>query len=225
MDYLEYLKEQLSPRDFEIVKSLNLNLDSKDLAEMWPDYVDFEKRWKTEIPFLLKFLKKYKKPKVFDAAAGAGVTSIGLKLAGIKDVISNEIDENFRKVALEQAKKYGVTLTFTTYDWREIPDELANTFDAVFCLGNSLTYLFKKEDQEKAIKNFYKILKPGGVCIVDERNYCKILRGNYSIHPSVLYQGEKVSVYPTYVSESMVILEFTHKITGKKAHSVVYPLK
>jgi len=68
-------------------------------------------------------------------------------------------------------------------------------------------------------------LKPGGVCIVDERNYCKILRGNYSIHPSVLYQGEKVSVYPTYVSESMVILEFTHKITGKKAHSVVYPLK
>jgi hypothetical protein len=35
MDYLEYLKEQLSPQDFEIVKNLNLNLDSKDLAEMW----------------------------------------------------------------------------------------------------------------------------------------------------------------------------------------------
>lgn len=190
-----------------------------------------KKRWKTEIPFLLEHLKKYEKPKVFDSALGAGVTSIGLKLAGINDIISNEIDEEFRKVALENAKKYGVTLTITQYDWRDIPDELAETFDAVLCLGNSLSCLFKKEDRMKAIKNFKKILKPGGMLVIDERNYDKILetyklKGECILDTNVVYCGtDKVECKVIYASDSMVVFQYTHKQTGKRAHIVAYPFK
>jgi len=226
MDTWEYLKNQLSPKDWKILQRLGLNLDGKILAEMWPDFVDFEKRWKTEIPFLLEKLKNYKNPKVFDSALGAGVTSIGLKLAGIKNVISNEIDEEFRKVALQQAKKYGVSLTITQYDWRELPDELAETFDAVLCLGNSLSCLFKREDHLKAIRNFRKILKPDGELIIDERNYDRILMGDYNFKGNVIYCGlDKVECLPIYVSDSMVVFQYTHRQTGKRAHIVAYPFK
>ena len=226
MDTWEYLKDQLSPEDYEIVQGLGLNLDGKTIAEMWPDFVNFEKRWETEVPFLLKKLKRYKNPKVFDSALGAGVTSIGLKLNGIEDVISNEIDEEFRKVALQQAKKYGVSLTITQYDWREIPDELTGTFDAVTCLGNSLSCLFKREDHLKALRNFKKILKPGGALIIDERNYDRILKGDYSFKGDTVYCGlDKVECLPIYTSDSMVVLQYTHRQTGKRAHIVAYPFK
>jgi len=226
MDTWEYLKTQLSPKDWEIVQGLGLNLDGKTLAEMWPDFVDFEKRWETEIPFLLEQLKHYNNPEVFDSALGAGVTSIGLKRAGIKNVISNEIDEEFRRVALQQAEKYGVSLTITQYDWRELPDELTETFDAVSCSGNSLSCLFKREDHLKALRSFKKILKPGGKLIIDERNYDRILRGYYSFKGNVVYCGlDKVECKPIYVSYSMVVLQYTHRQTGKRAHIVAYPFK
>ena len=226
MDTLEYLKNQLSPKDWEILQGLGLNLDGKIIAEMWPDFVDFEKRWKTEIPFLLDKLKNYKDPKVFDSALGAGVTSIGLKLAGIKNIISNEIDEEFRKVALQQAKKYGVSLTITQYDWRELPDELTETFETVLCEGNSLSCLFKREDRLKALRSFKKILKPDGKLIIDERNYDRILRGDYNFKGNVIYCGlDKVECLPIYVSDSMVVFQYTHKQTGKRAHIVAYPFK
>ena len=152
--------------------------------------------------------------------------ALGLKLAGIKDVISNEIDEEFVRVALKQAKKYGVNLTITRYDWREIPDELANTFDAVVCLGNSLSCLFKREDHLKSLRNFKKILKPGGVLIIDERNYPAILRGEYSYSGKVVYCGtDKVECKPIYVSDTMVVFQYTHRKTGKRAHIVAYPFK
>jgi len=156
----------------------------------------------------------------------AGVTSIGLKLNGIENVTSNEIDEDFRKVALQQAKKYGVSLTITQYDWRELPDELAETFDAVLCLGNSLSCLFKREDHLKAIGNFRKILKPGGELIIDERNYDRILRGDYNFKGDTVYCGlDKVECLPIYTSPSMIVLQYTHRQTGKRAHIVAYPFK
>ncbi len=48
MDTWEYLKTQLSPKDWKILQELhskfNLNFDSKTLAEIWTDFVDFEKK-------------------------------------------------------------------------------------------------------------------------------------------------------------------------------------
>jgi len=57
MDTWEYLRTQISPKDLDIAQGLGLNLDGKILAEMWPDFVNFEKRWEKEIPFLKKRLK------------------------------------------------------------------------------------------------------------------------------------------------------------------------
>lgn len=223
MNYKKYLKSQLSEEDLKIIEGMSLNLDARALSNIWPDFVDFEKRKKTEIPFLLKHIKPYHK--VFDACLGSAATTIGLKLAGIQDIISNEIDEDLIIAANIQAEKYNQHLDICSYDWRNLDEKYSSKFDVVLCLGNSLTYLFKKEDQIKTLRNFRNILKPEGKLIIDERNYqYHFLEGKYKHSRRFIYCGEKVTSYPVFISNSMVVMGYLHK-TGYKANLVLYPFK
>lgn len=77
---------------------------------------------------------------------------------------------------MENARRHKVQLKITNLDWRELTKRIPEkTFDAVLCLGNSLTCLFGYENQLSALREFYIILKYGGVLIIDERNYERIL--------------------------------------------------
>ncbi len=55
----------------------------------------------------------------------------------------------------------------------------SNGFDALICMGNSFAHLpdfhGNQSDQKLAIQNFYRMLKPGGILIIDHRNYDYIL--------------------------------------------------
>jgi len=225
MDYKEYVKSQVSEEDWKKLQKLDVVLDSVIYAKLWPRYVDLEKRRTTEVPFLLSHLSEYASPVIFNAALGSGATTIGFNLAGIDDVVSNELDENYAQVAQEEAQKYGISLNQTAYDWRAIPHEYDQAFDAAVCLGNSLTCLFKREDQLAALKNFRRILKPNGKLIIDERNYEQILNKTEFKHSGhVVYCGDDVSVSFVDRSDSMIVVEY--KTTdGLKAHYPVYPFK
>lgn len=226
-DYEAYVKNQVSRKDWRILKKLGITLDSWTLAQLWSDFVEFPKRKQKEIPFLLEQLAGYTNPRVFDACLGSGATTNGLRLEGIDDVVSNDIDYDLIEVARKEARRYGVALNVTSLDWRKLVSQYGEEFDAVVCLGNSLTYLFKKEDQQRVLENFRRILKPNGKLIIDERNYPHhFLRDNYRFSGDVLYCGnERVDAHPIHVSDSMVVMEYHHKETERKAHLVLYPFK
>jgi len=64
-------------------------------------------------------------------------------------VTSNELDVFFLQKAKENAKRENVTLTITNFDWRNLTGHLKEEcFDALTCLGNSLTYLFTRRRWE-----------------------------------------------------------------------------
>jgi SAM-dependent methyltransferase len=169
----------------------------------------------------------YSSPKVFDACLGSGATTLGLKLAGINDIVSNEIDDDLIAVAKKESKKYHQPLNITSHDWRFLGGVYPSTFDVVLCLGNSLTYLFKKDNQLQTLRNFRQILKPNGTLIIDERNYTHhFLNGLYRHSGEVVYCGEKkVSAHPIHISETMIVMEYEHKDTGKRAHLALHPFK
>jgi len=225
--YAKILKRQLSWLDFRRLKILNLNLDTAVLADVWTDFVDFERRSQTEIPFLLEQLAEFDKPKVLDACLGSGATSIGLKLAGIEDVVSNEIDGDFVRVAEMEARKHGVNLDVREYNWMDFGREYRGQFDAVTCTGNSITYLFKRREQLRALRNFKDSLKQGRKLIIDERNYDDhFLNGKYRYSGEIVYCGkDKVDAHPIHISDSMVVMGYHHLETGQKAHLVLYPFK
>ena len=54
--------------------------------------------------------------------------------------------------------------------------KLTNTFDAIFCLGNSFAHLLSGKDQEAAMSIFKDYLHPGGYLCIQIVNYDKILK-------------------------------------------------
>ncbi|MCK4318989.1 class I SAM-dependent methyltransferase [Candidatus Micrarchaeota archaeon] len=222
--HLAYLRGQIGEKGLKRIRHLRLNLDGKVLAEMWPDFVGLEKRMKKEVPFLLKHIERT--ADVFDACLGSGAATIGLKLAGVYNIISNEIDQKLVRVAKTEATRFGVELKdIHNYDWRDIPPQLDNRFDSVLCLGNSLGYLFKRKDQLRALSSFRRILKEKGRLIIDERNYGLMFEKIFKHEKEIVYCGNLVEGRPILIKENLVVMEYQHKENGKVAHLVVYPFK
>ncbi len=207
--------------------------NSKIRAEIWSDFVNWEGRRKGENGFLELILKNYGCRKILDVAIGDGVDTVHLLQSGF-EVESNEVDEAFRQKAIQNAARTGLNINPTNLDWRDLSrgyDESA--FDAIICMGNSFTCLFGTENQLKALRQFHRILKTGGVLIIDERNYQKILnnpkaalKGEFHSTGEYLYTGtNKVTVNFIDITNESIIIEYIHKSAGKKAWYKVYPFK
>ncbi len=65
-------------------------------------------------------------------------------------------------------------------DVDDIPEKPADGFDAVLCLGNSFAHLPDFDgnlmNQKEALSNFKVLVKPGGILVIDHRNYDEILK-------------------------------------------------
>jgi glycine N-methyltransferase len=61
----------------------------------------------------------------------------------------------------------------------DIKDLVQGGFDAVICLGNSFAHMTDsysdQREQKQAIRNFEKCVKPGGLLLIDHRNYDNIM--------------------------------------------------
>ena len=200
-----------------------------NLANDWSDFIDWNKRRLGENGWLTKQLSKCKS--VFDASVGEGCDSIYLIKQGF-DVTSNDIDENFIKVAQINANRENVRLKLTKNNWLELKEKMPKeSFDAVILLGNSITHLFKKEDRLKTLENFLYLLRKNGILIIDERNYSyildnreNILNGNFRYSKKYVYCGEKMQGKPVEISNSQVVFRYIHE-RRIKGEIKLYPFK
>ncbi len=212
-------------------KAYEENQNSPVMVDIWGDYIDWKKRRKGENRFLVRTLEKYKCKKILDAALGDGCDSIHLLKQGF-DVTSNEVDQLFLERALINAQKAGVELKITNFDWRDLDQKLEReSFDAVLLQGNSLTLLFNQIDQLRAVSAFRNLLKPGGILLIDERNYRymllkreEILKGNFHYSRKFVYCGEKVTAKPIEIKPTKIVLKIEHQ-NGKAVFLTVYPFK
>lgn len=185
------------------------------LSTSWAEFVNCPKRLKTLGQFLNRVLYKYKNGIILDAALGIGCESIFLKALGY-NVISNEIDMTLIEHAMLAAKSQNIHLDVFTFDWRDFDVNFSSdAFDAVLLLGNSLCLLETKEEIIKSVDNIYKILKPGGLLIVDERNFpyilgnrSDILRGDFRYSGNYMYCGNSIKGIPTSVSSKEIIFSY-----------------
>ncbi len=202
------------------------------LAEIWGDYINWEKRRRGENGWLVNQLKKHNCRKVFDSALGDGCDSIYLTKEGF-NVLSNDIDEAFIEKARENARREGISLKIYNSDWKKFAEELLeHPFDAVLCLGNSLSCVLEDKRRSEALHQFYSILKEDGILIIDERNYQpildgrkKALEGEFYYSGNYMYCGEHVHSKPVEIAENSIKYEIYDEKSGKKAYWAVYPFK
>lgn len=208
------------------------NANSRKLSSIWGDFINWDKRLETEGPFLLSQLKRHGCRRVFDAALGEGVVSIFLLKNGF-DVISNELDPEFRKRAAANAKREGVVLDIRSHFWQDIHKHLKKeTFDAVICDGNSLCCENRASGRQAAVRNFHLILRKGGILEVDERNFDYIIRnrteimgGNFRYSGNFIYCGDRIHAIPVRIATSNVIMQYTDIASGKGGRLRIYPFK
>ncbi|MCH8741554.1 class I SAM-dependent methyltransferase [Patescibacteria group bacterium] len=229
----DFIRKRRVTLPFRKIKGIiSENYNSKVLTEIWGDYIDWGKRRKGENGWLVNQLKKYNCHKVFESSFGDGCDAIFLQKEGF-DVTANEIDKVFLKKGLQNTQREGVELKVTKLDWRELDKEIEKeSFDAVLSLGNSLTYLFIQSDQITVLKQFRSILRPGGILIIDERNYQyildnrkEILKGNFYYSGKYVYCGEKVHGRPIEITDEYVKFQYTEEATGKKGYLILYPFR
>lgn len=236
-------KEMALERELQIFRKQEALSDYRDndattpelLLKYWDSFIDWKKRAKGERRFFEKILSKHSCLRVFDASMGTGFDSIQLMRNGF-DVTSNEIDQRYIEKALENARRWRrLELKITSYDWREIPEELHGSYDAVICLGNSLSLLRSKDDQKKSIENFVNLVKPGGLVIIDQRNYDYILRKQKEIFQNPInfiysrdyyYCSNRIVGYPIAMIDGLVAFEYKHLgINEKLCRLFLYPFR
>ncbi len=192
-------------------------------VQKWDDLIDWDARASSEGDFFIRLLKERGVQRILDVATGTGFHSIRLMRAGF-DVTSADGSPEMLARAFENARKAGFIMKTIHADWRWLSRDIHYKYDAVICLGNSLTHLFAEQDRRKALAEFYTALRHDGVLILDQRNYDGILDNGFTSKHVYYYCGDNVSAEPEYVDEGLA--RFRYTFPDKEVfHLNMYPLR
>ena len=194
-----------------------------DFVDKWDDLINWKGRTEGEGDFFIRELKNRNAIKVLDAATGTGYHSVRLLNAGF-EVHSSDGKMNMLSKAFHNARKRGVMLRTIHADWRKLTENVHEKYDAVICLGNSFTHLFNERDRRKTLAEFYSVLKPNGVLILDQRNYDIMLEKGYSNKHKYYYVGDNVEASPESINNELI--RFRYKFPDNSVHHLnMFPLR
>ncbi len=189
----------------------------------WDELIDWDARAASEGDFFINILKERGVERVLDVATGTGFHSVRLLKAGF-DVTSADGSPEMLAQAFENAKRQGFIMKTLHADWRWLSRDVHSQYDAVICLGNSLTHLFSEQDRRKALAEFYSVLQHDGVLVLDQRNYDDILDDGFTSKHIYYYCGDNVSAEPEYVDEGLA--RFRYEFPDSSVfHLNMFPLR
>ncbi|MDH5548154.1 MAG: class I SAM-dependent methyltransferase [Gammaproteobacteria bacterium] len=195
----------------------------KSFVEKWDELIDWERRWESEGSFFIEQLRNYGVKRVLDVATGTGFHSVRLLHAGF-DVVSADGSPEMLARAFKNARDHGYILRTVQADWRWLNRTIHEQFDAVICLGNSFTHIFKEHDRRKALAEYYATLNHDGILILDQRNYDSILDEGFSTKHKYYYCGDEVSAEPEHIDEGLA--RFRYKFPDDSVfHLNMFPLR
>ena len=193
-------------------------------VDKWDDLIDWDRRADGESGFFASLLRKHGCERILDAACGTGFHSVTLARAGF-DVVAADGHEEMLDKTQRNAKDHGVDLAgYHHADWRSLTDDVPGTYDAVLCLGNAFTHLFTEEERIQAMGQFFGVLEPGGLAVIDQRNYDSILDNGFSSKHKYYYCGENVEATPEEITDDYVRFRYVFD-DGVVHHLTLYPIR
>lgn len=198
---------------------------SKDFVSCWDDLIGWEGRAEGEAGFFHRLLNAYGVETVIDVASGTGFHSVVLAKDGFR-VTACDGAPTMVEQTRRNAREHGVELADTAVvDWLDLKEKWGeNRFDALICLGNAFTHLFEHESRREALDAMYAVLKPGGLIVVDHRNYDSILDHGYDSKHMYYYTGKGVDARPVVISRTLC--KFQYSFPGGDEFTLqLYPLR
>lgn len=121
-------------------------------------------------------VNKFHPKSILDAGCATGLSSM---LFAKQDVMAVGLDRS-RSMLDQCLKKYDnspLPLSFIHGDFESLPKKLADNFDMVACIANSISGITTISGLKKTFKSFYSVLKPGGVLVLQMLNYASMKEG------------------------------------------------
>lgn len=198
---------------------------NKDFVSHWDDLIGWEGRAAAEEGFFQRVLRTYDCKNVIDVACGTGFHSVMLAQAGL-DVTASDGAANMIDKTRANADEHGVKMAdYGVCDWVDLKSHYGeNTFDALVCLGNAFTHLFDHETRRDCLENMLAVLKPGGLAVIDHRNYDAILDQGYNNKGRYYYTGEAVDARPIEITRTLCKFQYSFP-SGQTHFLSMYPIK
>jgi SAM-dependent methyltransferase len=189
----------------------------------WDELIDWDRRAASEGSFFIDTLKAHGVQTVLDTATGTGFHSVRLRQCGF-DVTSADGCETMLERARANGASRGQDLKTVQADWRWLSRHVSGQFDALICLGNSFTHLFDEDDRRQALAEYFALIRPGGLLILDQRNYDALLDHGIQPRHKFYYCGKNVCARPVQVDPS--IARFRYEFSDATAyHLDMFPLR
>jgi len=137
------------------------------LAFLFEDASSRNPHTEKEVGFIAELFNQHcqQMPKaILDIACGTGRHARALSAQGWK-VVGIDASENL----LEQAKLYDDKTRYIKNDMRNF--QLNDKFSCITCIWEAYPFLSQKGELESFLKNCARHLKPGGITILDSRNF------------------------------------------------------
>jgi len=185
------------------------------LSDDYDRFVNWENRLAYEMPFIERTLREADAQRVIDVACGTGMHAIELARRGYK-VVGADLSAPMIERARENAAIAGVEAHFVVAGFGELAEKLAlspsislrtsgvegpalspvegvsGQFDAVLCFGNSLPHALGAGDLGDALADFAAVLRPGGLLLVQSRNFDAVLaRRERFMGPEAHREGDR----------------------------------
>jgi SAM-dependent methyltransferase len=107
---------------------------------------------------------------VADVACGIGTQSLGLASRGYT-VIASDVSHEALDRARREARERALSIDFRLDDMRELKSYADGSVDVVIACDNAVPHLLTDAEIETAFRQFHRVLRPGGVCVVSVRDY------------------------------------------------------
>lgn len=130
------------------------------------DVVEDKTITRNEVDLFTSILNVSKDSFILDLACGQGRHSLELARQGYTNIYGLDRSHYLIRKAKAIMQQEGLKANFKEGDARKLPFA-SDTFDVVMILGNSFGYFESTEDDVLILREVHRILKPGGIFLID----------------------------------------------------------
>jgi SAM-dependent methyltransferase len=147
-----------------------------DFSSDYDRFVNWDSRLAVELPWIQQQLQALRPLNggvlsVLDAACGTGMHTIALAQRGYA-AAGADLSARMVEQARRNAAKAGEQARFEAAGFGALAQTFGEgAFEAVLCLGNSLPHALSAAELRAALADFAACLRPGGLLIVQNRNF------------------------------------------------------
>jgi SAM-dependent methyltransferase len=183
-----------------------------DLSPLYDEMINFSNRLETEKSIFENILNNYPAVTALDAGCGSGFHTILLSQLNLT-VTGIDNSPSMLDLAVKNSRKYAVNPSFKQGDFLSLTTHIKDSYDAVYCLGNSFVHLLREEDQIKSLLNFRHLLKKTGYLCLQIVNYDKILKNKQKVLAVRKVNNQTITRLYTFKQNTVI---FTVKVESEK---------